>query len=83
MVVSDRIPFQIVSERIHDSVGRMRIKTATDIGALVRDRRAVLQWSQEELARRAGISRLWIVQLERERPPPRSDSFCGSSRNSE
>ena len=46
----------------------MQIKTASDIGALVRDRRAGLRWSQEELAKRTGVSRLWIVQLERGKP---------------
>lgn len=43
----------------------MRVKTHTDIGALIRDRRSQLAWSQDELARRVGVSRLWIVQLEK------------------
>jgi HTH-type transcriptional regulator/antitoxin HipB len=46
----------------------MQIKTTSDIGALVRDRRAEARWSQEELAKRAGVSRLWIVQLEKGKP---------------
>lgn len=43
----------------------MQVKTSNDIGALVRDRRAQLALSQEELASRVGVSRLWIVQLEK------------------
>ncbi len=46
----------------------MRVKTSNDIGALVRDRRTQLSWTQEELAIRVGVSRLWIVQLEKGKP---------------
>lgn len=46
----------------------MQVKTSNDIGALVRDRRTQLEWSQEELARRVGVSRVWILQLERGKP---------------
>lgn len=43
----------------------MHVRTATDLGALVRDRRTDLGWSQELLASKVGVSRLWIVQLEK------------------
>ena len=46
----------------------MQIKTSNDIGALIRDRRVKLAWSQGELASRVGVSRLWIVQLEKGKP---------------
>lgn len=46
----------------------MQMKTISDIGALTRDRRAQFRWSQEELAKRVGVSRLWIVQLEKGKP---------------
>lgn len=46
----------------------MQIKTSNDIGALIRDRRSGLGWTQEELARRVGVSRLWVVQLEKGKP---------------
>lgn len=46
----------------------MQVKTSTDIGALVRDRRTQQAWTQEELATRVGVSRLWIVQLEKGKP---------------
>lgn len=42
----------------------MILRTSTDIGHLVRDRRKGKGWTQAELARRLGVSRLWIVQLE-------------------
>lgn len=47
---------------------RMQVKTPNDIGSLIRDRRSQLKWSQEELAARVGVSRLWIVQLEKGKP---------------
>lgn len=46
----------------------MQVKTTNDIGSLIRDRRTHLRWSQEELATRVGVSRLWIVQLEKGKP---------------
>jgi len=46
----------------------MQIKTTSDVGALIRDRRKRLGLSQQELAKRAGVSRLWIVQLEKGKP---------------
>jgi HTH-type transcriptional regulator/antitoxin HipB len=46
----------------------MQVKTTNDIGSLIRDRRTQLRWSQEELATRVGVSRLWLVQLEKGKP---------------
>ena len=46
----------------------MQVKTTNDIGSLIRDRRSQLAWSQEDLASRVGVSRLWIVQLEKGKP---------------
>ena len=46
----------------------MRIKTSHDLSALIRDRRTRLGWSQEELAGRVGVGRIWIVQLEKGKP---------------
>ena len=46
----------------------MQIKTSNDIGALIRGLRSGLGWTQEELARRVGVSRLWVVQLEKGKP---------------
>jgi HTH-type transcriptional regulator/antitoxin HipB len=44
------------------------IRTADDIAQLVRERRKQLGLSQAELARRAGVSRQWIVDLEHGKP---------------
>lgn len=43
----------------------MRIRTITDIAALIRERRTRLKWDQAELAKKAGVSRKWIVEIER------------------
>ena len=43
----------------------MQIKNTRDIVALIRERRAELQWSQAQLADRVGVSRLWIIHLEK------------------
>lgn len=42
----------------------MQIRTATELGALVRDRRQAAAWSQAALASRAGVSRRWLAALE-------------------
>ena len=42
----------------------MLIKTPKEIGMLVRDRRKARSWTQDVLAQRLGVSRLWVVQLE-------------------
>jgi HTH-type transcriptional regulator/antitoxin HipB len=43
----------------------MWIRNAKEIGALVRENRVKLKLSQAQLAERAGVSRLWIVHLEK------------------
>lgn len=43
----------------------MKIKSAKAAGALVRDQRKGLGWSQEELAGKVGASRLWIGNFEK------------------
>lgn len=46
----------------------MILYTAKDIGALIRDRRTELGLSQVQLAKRIGVSRIWIVQIEKGKP---------------
>jgi len=46
----------------------MRLRTPTEIGALLRQRRRDLGLSQLELAQRVGVSRQWIVDVERGKP---------------
>jgi HTH-type transcriptional regulator/antitoxin HipB len=46
----------------------MWLQTPADFGALVRERRRTLHLSQDALARKAGASREWIVDLEKGKP---------------
>jgi HTH-type transcriptional regulator/antitoxin HipB len=46
----------------------MRIRTPSDLGALIRDRRNKMDLDQLSLAQRAGTSRKWIVEVEKGKP---------------
>jgi HTH-type transcriptional regulator/antitoxin HipB len=46
----------------------MLIRTAADLGAVIRERRKELKLGQAELARRICTSRQWIVGIEQGRP---------------
>jgi HTH-type transcriptional regulator/antitoxin HipB len=46
----------------------MRFRTATDLGAFIRERRTNLGMDQISLAKKAGTSRKWIVEVERGKP---------------
>lgn len=46
----------------------MRIRTPTDLGALIRDRRNRLGLDQKSLAAKVGVSRQWIVEVEQGKP---------------
>jgi HTH-type transcriptional regulator / antitoxin HipB len=46
----------------------MRVSTPVELGSLVRERRHDLRLSQQELAFRAGVSRPWLVAVERGHP---------------
>jgi HTH-type transcriptional regulator/antitoxin HipB len=46
----------------------MFIRTPTDLGAAIRDRRKTLGLSQAELAKRAGVGRQWLVAVEHGKP---------------
>ncbi|RZU14198.1 y4mF family transcriptional regulator [Kribbella rubisoli] len=43
----------------------MEIRSAHDLGAAVRQARARRRLTQEQLAREAGVSREWLIRLER------------------
>jgi HTH-type transcriptional regulator / antitoxin HipB len=45
----------------------MLVRTPTDLGAVIRDRRKELKLDQAELARRIGTSRQWIIAVEKGR----------------
>jgi len=51
----------------------MRVKTVADIGRRVREARKQRGWSQEGLARRCGVSRVWLGNLERGKPSVEAD----------
>ena len=46
----------------------MRIRTPVDLGALIRDRRTKLGLNQKSLADRVGVSRQWVVEVEKGKP---------------
>jgi y4mF family transcriptional regulator len=46
----------------------MHLKTPADIGALIRDRRRILNLDQSALANRVGVGREWIVDIEKGKP---------------
>ena len=46
----------------------MRIRTPADLGALIRDRRTKLALDQRSLAEKVGVSRQWIVEVEKGKP---------------
>jgi HTH-type transcriptional regulator/antitoxin HipB len=43
----------------------MRIRTISDIAGLIREHRIHLGLDQAELAKKAGVSRKWVVEIER------------------
>ena len=43
----------------------MLIRTSTDLGAIIKDRRKKLGMGQAELAAQIGASRQWVVSIER------------------
>ena len=46
----------------------MRIRTPLDLGALIRERRIALRLDQKTLAAKVGVSRQWIVYVEKGKP---------------
>jgi HTH-type transcriptional regulator/antitoxin HipB len=40
------------------------IRTAADLGALIKDRRKQLRMDQATLAQRVGVSRQWVIAIE-------------------
>lgn len=43
----------------------MLVRTTRDLGAAIRDARLRRGWTQAELADRIGVSRQWVISLER------------------
>ncbi len=43
----------------------MRVRTPADFGAAIRDRRRQLKLDQATFAKRIGVSRQWVIEIER------------------
>jgi y4mF family transcriptional regulator len=43
----------------------MFVRTPADLGAVIRDRRKQLKLDQSTLAKRIGVSRQWVIEVER------------------
>ena len=50
---------------LNDIGANMQIRTPLDLGLTIRDRRRKLKLSQNELARKVGVGRQWVVAIER------------------
>jgi len=46
----------------------MRIRTPVDVGALIRDHRTKLGLKQQSLADKVGVSRQWLIEVEKGKP---------------
>lgn len=46
----------------------MIVRTPSDLGLLIRERRKNLGLDQQELAKKVGVSRLWIIEIEKGKP---------------
>jgi HTH-type transcriptional regulator/antitoxin HipB len=46
----------------------MTIRTPADLGALIRNTRKKLRLHQSNLAKKIGVSRLWLVEIEKGKP---------------
>ncbi|CAH0293092.1 hypothetical protein SRABI35_04095 [Stenotrophomonas lactitubi] len=44
------------------------LKTSHDLGVAIRQRRKVLRWDQARLAERVGVSRQWVIEMEKGKP---------------
>jgi len=46
----------------------MLVRTPADLGAIIRDRRKQLKLDQASFAKRIGVSRYWVILIERGHP---------------
>lgn len=46
----------------------MIIRTPTDLGAAIRERRKLSKLRQEQLAAKIGVSRQWVIEVEKGKP---------------
>jgi HTH-type transcriptional regulator/antitoxin HipB len=58
-----------VNERRHLRKGdAVLIRTPADLGAVIRDRRRRMKMGQQALADKVGVSRQWVVEVEKGKP---------------
>jgi HTH-type transcriptional regulator / antitoxin HipB len=53
---------------IGDIVSKMKARTPADVGLLLKARRKELGLDQSQLAERAGVSRQWLIDVEKGKP---------------
>lgn len=46
----------------------MLVRTSTDLGAVIRDRRKQLKLDQATFAKKIGVGRDWVIQIEKGHP---------------
>ncbi len=46
----------------------MKVTNSLDLAVIIRDRRNELKMTQEELARKAAVSRSFVIQIEKSKP---------------
>ncbi len=46
----------------------MKVRTPADLGAVIRDRRRQLKLDQAGFAQKIGVSRKWVIEIERGHP---------------
>jgi HTH-type transcriptional regulator / antitoxin HipB len=56
-----------VSDRLHRD-DFMRIRSPSELGGLIRGRRRQLGLDQSALAQKVGVSRQWIIEIEKGKP---------------
>jgi len=44
------------------------LRTSRDLGLVIRQRRKSLRWDQAQLAERVGVSRQWVIEMEKGKP---------------
>ncbi|MGE6335051.1 helix-turn-helix transcriptional regulator [Stenotrophomonas sp. NPDC077659] len=44
------------------------LRTSRDLGLVIRQRRKALHWDQAQLAERVGVSRQWVIEMEKGKP---------------
>lgn len=46
----------------------VKVRTAEDVGNVIRERRKALGWDQARLANDCGVSRQWVIDIEKGKP---------------